>query len=49
MPHPVYGMMYWVCVLNPGAATFKKVEELLAEAYDMAVRKRTKKNPADQA
>jgi hypothetical protein len=49
MPHPVYGKMYWVCVLNPSAATFKTVEELLAEAYDMAVRKRARKNPADEA
>ncbi len=22
MPHPVYGRMFWVCVLNPSAATF---------------------------
>src|SRR5690348_7024320 len=22
MPHPVYGKMYWVCVLNPGETTF---------------------------
>ena len=39
MPHPVYGKMYWVCVLNPGDATFQSVKPLLAEAYDMAVRK----------
>ena len=49
MPHPVYGKMYWVCVLNPSAATFKKVQELLAEAYDMAVRKRAKTSQADDA
>ena len=23
MPHPVYGRQYWVCVLNPSAATFQ--------------------------
>jgi hypothetical protein len=39
MPHPVYGKMYWVCVLNPGEATFQAVRPLLAEAYDSAVRK----------
>ena len=49
MPHPVYGKMYWVCVLNPGAATFEKVQELLAEAYDMAVRKRAGTGRADDA
>jgi hypothetical protein len=40
MPHPVYGRMSWVCVLNPGEKTFEtKVRQLLAEAYDMAVSK----------
>jgi hypothetical protein len=49
MPHPVYGKMYWVCVLNPSAETFQTVQELLVEAYAMAVRKRAKTKPADQA
>jgi Family of unknown function (DUF6194) len=40
MPHPVYGRMYWVCVLNPSDETFEtNVRQLLAEAYDMAVSK----------
>ena len=40
MPHPVYGRMFWVCVLNPGDETFEtKVRQLLAEAYDLAVSK----------
>ncbi len=40
MPHPVYGRMYWVCVLNPGDGTFEtKVRPLLAEAYELAVSK----------
>jgi hypothetical protein len=40
LPHPVYGRMYWVCVLNPSAATFQAVvRPLLAEAYDLAVSK----------
>ncbi|MDB5338431.1 MAG: hypothetical protein JWN70_4050 [Planctomycetaceae bacterium] len=43
MPHPVYGKMYWVCVLNPGTATFESVQRLLAEAYGMAVARHTKK------
>ena len=42
MPHPVYGKMYWVCVLNPSEETFKKVQPLLVEAYEMAVRKRAR-------
>ncbi len=40
MPHPVYGRMYWVCVLNPSDETFAtKVQPLLAEAYERAVSK----------
>ncbi len=34
MPHPVYGKMYWVCVLKPGAETFATVKRLLTEAYE---------------
>ena len=42
MPHPVYGMMYWLCVVNPCEATFEKqVLPLLEEAYGMAVRKKS--------
>lgn len=39
MPHPVYGKMYWTCVLNPSAATFEKLKPMLAEAYEMAVKR----------
>ena len=40
LPHPVYGRMYWVCVLNPSEATFEtQVKPLLTEAYQMSVRK----------
>lgn len=43
MPHPVYGRMHWVCVLNPSEATFQTVQPLLAEAYDLAVAKYAKR------
>lgn len=47
MPHPVYGRQYWVCVLNPSDATFQAVvQPLLAEAYDLAVRKYGSKRAA---
>jgi len=36
MPHPVYGKMFWICVLNPSATTFETVRPLLAEAYERA-------------
>jgi hypothetical protein len=42
MPHPVYGKMYWVCVLNPRPATSETVRGLLAEAYAAGVRRRSK-------
>ena len=45
MPHPIYGHLYWVCVLNPGAAAFPTVRTLLAEAYEMAVGKHAKRTP----
>lgn len=34
MPHPVYGKMYWVSVLNPSTETFTAIQPLLAEAYE---------------
>ncbi len=44
MPHPVYGRMYWVCILNPDDETFEtKVRPLLLEAYEMAVNKYEKR------
>jgi len=36
-PHPVYGWMAWVSVLNPSPATFESVKPLLAEAHGLAV------------
>lgn len=44
MPHPVYGKMYWVCVLNPSDETFTAaVRPLLDEAYAMACDKFSKR------
>jgi len=44
LPHPVYGRMFWVCVLNPSATTFATaVQPLLAEAYDIAVGRETRR------
>ena len=44
MPHPVYASQSFVCVLNPSDATFEHVRTLLAEAYELAVRRHTKNN-----
>ena len=42
MPHPVYATQHWVSVLNPSETTFQKIQPLLKEAYDIAVRRRSK-------
>ncbi len=42
MPHPVYGSMHWVCVLNPSAETFERVKPLLAEAHERAAGRYTR-------
>ena len=40
MPHPLYGRIFWLCVLNHSDETFEtKVQQLLADAYDLAVSK----------
>ena len=41
MPHPEYAQQHFICVLSPSEATFERVGLLLAEAYDMAVRRST--------
>ncbi|MFZ5655813.1 MAG: DUF6194 family protein [Pseudomonadota bacterium] len=38
-PHPVYGWMSWLCVLNPSSQTFQQIRPLLDEAYALAVSK----------
>lgn len=43
LPHPVYGWMSWVSVLNPTTSTFETVKPLLAEAYALAVGKFAKR------
>lgn len=36
MPHPVYGWMAWIAVINPSAATFAKLQPLIDESVTMA-------------
>lgn len=44
MPHPVYGGMYWLCILNPSPATFEEVvQPLLAEAYGITANKQARR------
>ncbi|MGF0118190.1 DUF6194 family protein [Promicromonospora sp. Marseille-Q5078] len=36
LPHPVYGGLGWVCVVNPAGRTSSTVLDLLREAHDAA-------------
>jgi len=44
MPHPEYAQHHFICVLSPSEATFERLRLLLAEAYDIAVRRYTSQN-----
>lgn len=44
MPHPDYAQQHFICVLSPSEATFERVRLLLAEAYEIAVRRFTSQN-----
>ena len=44
MPHPEYAQQSFICVLSPSEAMFERVRALLAEAYDIAVRRFTRRN-----
>lgn len=43
MPHPEYSSQFFICVLSPSEATFKKLRPMLAEAYDVAVKRYNKR------
>ncbi len=44
MPHPEYAKQHFICVLSPSEATFERIRLLLAESYDIAVRRYTGQN-----
>lgn len=39
LPHPVYGWMSWVCVLNPNPELIASLLPMLDEAYELVVKK----------
>jgi hypothetical protein len=43
MPHPEYSSQFFICVLSPSEATFEKIRPMLAEAYDVAVKRYNKR------
>ncbi len=38
-PHPVYGWMSWVSILNPSATAWPQLEALLTESYQLCLQK----------
>jgi hypothetical protein len=43
MPHPIYGWMSWVQILNPEESTYANIILLITEAYSIAVAKFNKR------
>ena len=39
LPHPDYSAQSFICALSPSEATFEKIRPMLAEAYDIAMKK----------
>lgn len=44
-PHPVYGWMGWISVINPGETTFARLQPLLHAAYQQAAARYEKLRP----
>ena len=39
LPHPEYSSQHFLCVLAPSEATFERLRPMLAEAYDVAMKR----------
>ena len=39
LPHPVYGWMGWISILNPSEETFAQMKPLIQEAYEFSKEK----------
>jgi hypothetical protein len=44
-PHPIYGWMCWVAIINPSEHSFKQLEKTLHESYGLVLQKHRKKGP----
>lgn len=42
MPHPLYGAMYWFCIVNPQKSSLPMLKSHLDEAYGIAKRRQEK-------
>lgn len=38
-PHPIYGWMPWVSILNPSETSLKNLEKLIDESYELCINK----------
>lgn len=47
VPHPIYGWMAWICVVNPTEISFKKILPLIEEGYNLSLKKYSKKITKD--
>jgi hypothetical protein len=45
LPHPVYGTLGWICVVNPGERTTGTVVRLLREAHEGARARAERRRP----
>ncbi len=43
MPHPDYSSQHFLCVLSPSEETFERIRPMLAEAYDIAMKRYNKR------
>ncbi|RLS34248.1 MAG: hypothetical protein DWH78_11635 [Planctomycetota bacterium] len=43
MPHPEYAAQQFICVLNPSDATFQALQSMIAEAYNIAMKRNAKR------
>ena len=43
MPHPDYSSQHFLCVLSPNEATFERIRPTLAEVYDVAMKRYSKR------
>jgi hypothetical protein len=48
LPHPVYGHLGWLCVVNPGPRTATAVRELIQTAHDHARQRHDRRVAADR-
>lgn len=39
LPHPVYGWMSWISILNPDESQFKLLKPFIEESYSLAIQK----------